>query len=52
MALAWLPVLPSAPWATAFSLAIILIIAESTWVLATAGALVISLEPASVAAAA
>jgi hypothetical protein len=38
--------------ATAFSLAIILIIAESTWVLATAGALVISPKPASGAAAA
>jgi hypothetical protein len=33
--------------ATAFSLAIVLIIAESTWVLAAAGALVISRKPAS-----
>ncbi len=38
--------------ATAFSLAIILIIAESTWVLAAAGALVISQNPASGAPAA
>ena len=38
--------------ATAFSLAIILIIAESAWVLAAAGALVISPKPASGAAAA
>jgi len=38
--------------ATAFSLAIILIIAESAWVLAAAGALVISRKPASGAAAA
>ena len=36
--------------ATAFSLAIILIIAESAWVLAAAGALVISPKPASGAA--
>jgi hypothetical protein len=36
--------------ATAFSLAIILIIAESTWVLAAAGALVISPNPAGAAA--
>jgi hypothetical protein len=33
--------------ATAFSLAIILIIAESAWVLAATGALVISRKPAS-----
>ena len=38
--------------ATAFSLAIILIIVESAWVLAAAGALVISPKPASGAAAA
>jgi hypothetical protein len=38
--------------ATAFSLAIILIIVESAWVLAAAGALVISRKPASGAAAA
>jgi hypothetical protein len=38
--------------ANAFSLAIILIIAESAWVLAAAGALVISPKPASGAAAA
>jgi hypothetical protein len=37
--------------ATAFSLAIILIIAESAWVLAAAGALIISPKPASGAAA-
>ena len=37
---------------TAFSLAIILIIAESAWVLAAAGILVISRKPASAAAAA
>ena len=37
--------------AAAFSLAIILIIAESSWVLAAAGALVISPKPASGAAA-
>lgn len=38
--------------ATAFSLAIILIIAESAWALAAVGALVISPKPASGAAAA
>jgi hypothetical protein len=37
---------------TAFGLAIILIIAESAWILAAAGALVISRKPASDAAAA
>ena len=38
--------------ATAFSLAIILIIAESAWILAAAGALVIAPKPASGTAAA
>jgi len=43
----------AAPYsATAFSLAIVLIITESAWVLAAAGALVISRKPASGAAAA